>query len=81
VSEALEAIGDAPWALETSIFGTRLHVVVRDADEGRRDVEALLASRGNPASSVSRILPSLEDVFIHHVEHAEAERAAEEARP
>ena len=81
VSEALETIGDAPWALETSIFGTRLHVVVRDADEGRRDVEALLASRGNPASSVARILPSLEDVFIHHVEQAEAERAAEEARP
>ena len=81
VSEALEAIGDAPWALETSIFGTRVHVVVRDADEGRREVEALLASQGNPVSSVARILPSLEDVFIHHVEEAEAEQAAQEARP
>ena len=81
VGEALEAIGDAPWALETSIFGTRVHVVVRDADEGRRDVEALLASQDNAATSVARILPSLEDVFIHHVEEAEAERAAQVVRP
>jgi hypothetical protein len=48
--------------------------VVRDPDEGRREVARLLESAGNPASSIERILPSLEDVFIHHVE------AAEEAR-
>jgi ABC-2 type transport system ATP-binding protein len=74
VGEALEAIGDEPWALETSVFGTRIHVVVRDAEEGRRAIERRLAAAGNPASSVERILPSLEDVFIHHVETAEAER-------
>jgi ABC-2 type transport system ATP-binding protein len=77
VGEALEAIGGSPWALETSAFGTRIHVVVRDADEGRREVERLLAAAGNPASSIERILPSLEDVFIHHVEEAEV---LEEAR-
>jgi len=64
----------APWALETSVFGTRIHVVVREAGEGRREVERLLAAAGNGASSVERILPSLEDVFIHHVEQAEAAR-------
>jgi ABC-2 type transport system ATP-binding protein len=74
--EALETIGAQPWAIETSVFGTRVHVVVRDADEGRRNVERLLAAAANPASSVERILPSLEDVFIHHVETAEAERRA-----
>jgi hypothetical protein len=79
VGEALEAIGDAPWAIETSIFGTRVHVVVEDADEGRRQVEALLAAEGNDATSVARILPTLEDVFIHHVERAEAERATVDA--
>jgi ABC-2 type transport system ATP-binding protein len=81
VADALEALGNAPWALETSIFGTRVHVVVEDGDEGRRQVEDLLAGQGNPPTSVDRILPSLEDVFIHHVEKAEAEGAGEDRRP
>ncbi|OFV85936.1 MAG: multidrug ABC transporter ATP-binding protein [Acidobacteria bacterium RBG_16_70_10] len=72
VSEALEALGAAPWVLETSVFGTRIHVVVHDAEEGRREIEALLAAQGNGPTSVERIVPSLEDVFIHHVEEAEA---------
>jgi ABC-2 type transport system ATP-binding protein len=72
VGDALEAISAAPWALETSVFGTRIHVVVRDADEGRGEITRLLAGSANPASSIERILPSLEDVFIHHVEQAEA---------
>ena len=80
VGDALEALGEAPWALETSIFGTRLHVVVEDAQEGRRQVEGLLAEQDNAATSVARILPSLEDVFIHHVERAEAE-GSRGARP
>jgi ABC-2 type transport system ATP-binding protein len=60
--------------METSVFGTRIHVVVREAEEGRRQIERLLAGAGNPASSIERILPSLEDVFIHHVEAAEERR-------
>jgi ABC-2 type transport system ATP-binding protein len=81
VADALEALGDAPWALETSIFGTRVHVVVEDAEEGRRQVEGLLAEQDNGPTSVDRILPSLEDVFIHHVEKAEAEGASGARRP
>ena len=72
--EALESLSKAPWALETSVFGTRIHVVVRDAAGGRLEVERLLAAAGNAATSVERILPSLEDVFIHHVEQAETAR-------
>jgi ABC-2 type transport system ATP-binding protein len=73
VGEALEAIAEAPWALETSVFGTRVHVVVRDPEAGRREIASLLASSGNEPTSIERILPSLEDVFIHHVEEAGAE--------
>jgi len=72
VGDALEALSAAPWALETSVFGTRIHVVVRSADEGRRQVEALLAGGDNAPTSVEPIPASLEDVFIHHVEEAEA---------
>ncbi len=79
VGEALEALGDAPWALETSIFGTRVHVVVEDAEKGREQVESLLAREGNSPTSVARILPTLEDVFIHHVERAEADAAGSPA--
>jgi ABC-2 type transport system ATP-binding protein len=79
VGDALESIGAEPWAVETSVFGTRIHVVVRDAEEGRRQVERVLAAAGNPAASVERILPSLEDVFIHHVAAAEAERRTQAA--
>ena len=78
VGEALEAIAAAPWALETSVFGTRIHVMVRDEAQGRLEIERLLRASGNPASAIERIVPSLEDVFIHHVE--EAETASREAR-
>jgi ABC-2 type transport system ATP-binding protein len=79
VGDALETISAAPWARETSVFGTRIHVVVRDVDEGRREVRRALEAAGNPPLSIERILPSLEDVFIHHVEAAEAARHAAEA--
>ena len=76
LSEALDLLGEQEWALETSVFGTRIHVVVRDADEGRQQITDALERQGNPASSIERIVPSLEDVFIHHVEKEEARRAA-----
>jgi ABC-2 type transport system ATP-binding protein len=74
--EALDRIEAQPWALEVSAFGTSLHVVVPDADEGRRRILALLEADGNAPAAVERIVPSLEDVFIHYIEKAEAENAA-----
>ena len=59
--------------VELRLLGDRMDVL---EVLGRRVTEAL-AARGNPASSVQRIVPSLEDVFIHHVEEEEARRAAE----
>jgi ABC-2 type transport system ATP-binding protein len=69
---ALELLGRQEWVLETSVFGTRLHVVVHDEAEGRRATTALLEQEGNAATSITPVPPSLEDVFIHHVETAEA---------
>jgi len=67
-TEALEALSQAPWVVETSIFGRRLHVVVRDGEDGRQRTLELLAARGNVPAQVDSIVPSMEDVFIHHVE-------------
>jgi ABC-2 type transport system ATP-binding protein len=75
-ADALDVLSDAPWAREVAIFGTRLHVVVEDAERGTRQVQEALAGAGNAPTQVARIVPSLEDVFIHHVEEAEAQKAA-----
>jgi len=68
--DALETLGRQPWARETAVFGTRVHVLVDDAQTGARLVAAALAADGNAPDSVSPIVPSLEHVFIHHIESA-----------
>lgn len=62
--------------LEATVFGTKLHVVVGDAEEGRRRVVELLTRSGHVPLSVFRIVPSLEDVFIHCIEAEEERRRA-----
>ena len=66
--EALEQLEPAPWVLEVSVFGTRLHVVVAEVEVGRKKTAELLAAAGNGPATVEPIVPSLEDVFIHTVE-------------
>jgi ABC-2 type transport system ATP-binding protein len=62
---ALESIRIAPWAKETSIFGTSLHVMVDDEKSGEHAIRQSLESSGIPVLSIERILPSLEDVFLY----------------
>jgi ABC-2 type transport system ATP-binding protein len=75
--EALEALGGEPWARETAVFGNRVHVLVDEGEEGRRRVRTLLEGAGNGPVTVEPIPPSLEHVFIHHVERADRLAAAE----
>jgi ABC-2 type transport system ATP-binding protein len=72
-AEALARLEKEPWVLEAALFGTRLHVVVQDADEGSRRIREAL---GGGEVDVERIVPSLEDVFIHCIEEEEAARRA-----
>jgi ABC-2 type transport system ATP-binding protein len=74
--DAHQRIESQSWALETSLFGDRLHVVVADPDDGKRRILALLEEDGNTPASIERIVPSLEDVFIHSIESADAAAAA-----
>jgi ABC-2 type transport system ATP-binding protein len=76
VLPAQESLDGEAWALEVSVFGSRLHVVVTDAEEGRRRIQEHLSRDGNVPVSVERIVPSLEDVFIHCIEAEDAARAA-----
>ena len=70
VAEALETLTGQPFVHEVSVFGTRLHVVVDDPREGAAKVVAILEQAGNGPAHAERIVPSLEDVFIHHVQGA-----------
>jgi drug efflux transport system ATP-binding protein len=81
VVEALEILQKEPWVLETSIFGTSLHISVGDEEEGKRLVRARLGREGIAIERVDRIMPSLEDVFIHKIEEQAGRGDAEEARP
>jgi ABC-2 type transport system ATP-binding protein len=42
IIEGLAELSKQDWVLETSVFGTRMHVVVRDAAEGKRTAVQLL---------------------------------------
>jgi ABC-2 type transport system ATP-binding protein len=75
VIEALELIEKEPWALETSVFGSYLHVSVPDEEQARRRIGELLREGGIGWSSIERITPSLEDVFIYLLER-ESRKAA-----
>src|SRR5262249_32064261 len=77
VADALETLGAQPFVHEVSAFGTRLHVVVDDPVEGGRKVVELLEAAGNGPAHAERVVPSLEDVFIHYVQ----ERAGGRWRP
>ncbi len=69
VVESLELVRVEPWAMETSVFGTTLHVMVADAEDGTDRIRALLTRHGVAVASVERIVPSLEDVFLYVLEH------------
>jgi len=79
--DALEALRKEPWVLETSIFGTALHVSVADEAEGRRLVQERLAREGIVPDRIDRIVPSLEDVFIHKIEEPVGSKKGGETAP
>jgi ABC-2 type transport system ATP-binding protein len=73
--EAMERLEQEDWVFEVSVFGTSLHLVVGDAAEGTRRAADILEKAGLVPASFERIVPSLEDVFIHYIEREERGRA------
>jgi len=74
--DAQLVLDQAPGILEASVFGTRLHVVVLDEGAGRALVSEALQRANLGVASIERIVPSLEDVFIHCIEAEEEARTA-----
>ena len=75
VVEALEAVRVQPWAIETSVFGTKLHVMVDDESEAKRLIGRTLSDKNISVGTIQRIVPSLEDVFLYLLEHDSARAA------
>ena len=76
IVDALESIRTRPWAIETSVFGTTLHVMVRNEREGKTLIADGLAESGLEALQIERIIPSLEDVFLYLLDQEAARPAA-----
>jgi ABC-2 type transport system ATP-binding protein len=70
LAEAMELLAGAPGVHDVSIFGTRLHVVVDASERDGARVVQRLEQAGNAPARAEAVVPSLEDVFIHHVEAA-----------
>ncbi len=58
----------------TALFGTRIHVFVRNIAEERHHLASLLGSRGITIRTLRPQLPSLEDVFIVRISEREQRR-------
>lgn len=65
-----------PLVEKTSLFGTTVHAILREAGTTPADVRAALAGRDVAVTAVERVAPSLEDVFLDVVDRAEAPGAA-----
>ena len=76
IVDALESLRTRPWAIETSVFGTTLHVMVRNEREGKKLISDGLAESGLEALQIERIIPSLEDVFLYLLDKEAARPAA-----
>jgi ABC-2 type transport system ATP-binding protein len=77
IVDALETIRVEPWAIETSVFGTKLHVMVAEEERGKADIIRVLGAQNMHVAGIERIVPSLEDVFLYLLDHDAARRASD----
>lgn len=67
--ESLEILEKEKWVGETSIFGNYIHVILNDNTITEKNIIHLLQEQnGIAVKRVDRIVPTLEDVFIHLIE-------------
>jgi ABC-2 type transport system ATP-binding protein len=66
--KALEHLKKNKIILDVSIFGLNLHVNVVNEKEGIKEIRSTLRKNEISIISVNKIIPSLEDVFIHLIE-------------
>jgi ABC-2 type transport system ATP-binding protein len=68
--EAMRALDAMPEVEKTSLFGTRVHAVLRDETVSPDELARRLDAAGVATASAERVRPSLEDVFLDVVDRA-----------
>ncbi len=67
--DSLEILEKEKWVGETSIFGNYIHIILNDNTITEKNIIHLLHDQnGIAVKRVDRIIPTLEDVFIHLIE-------------
>jgi ABC-2 type transport system ATP-binding protein len=75
VIEAMSVLDETKGIAETSVFGTMLHVSVDSTQDAEALIKNSLQQHGLDVHRMERIVPSLEDVFIHLIDKQEAAAA------
>jgi ABC-2 type transport system ATP-binding protein len=78
--EALDSLSASPEVQEASLYGTMLHVLLKEGVDGEAAttvVRSALERAGLPVASITTAIPSLEDVFVAATSGAAASRAGE----
>ncbi len=65
VVAAMEILEKENFVDETSIFGNQIHIIVNDKFKDQEQVKNILNRNSISVSRINKIVPTLEDVFIH----------------
>ncbi len=69
VVDSMEILEKEDWVGETSIFGSYIHIILNDNSKGEQDIKDVLTNKHSiDVYRVEKIVPTLEDVFIHLLE-------------
>ena len=66
--ELMEILEKQDFVNETSIFGNNLHVIVNEGFKNVEQLNNLFSNSGQNVKRINKIVPTLEDVFIHLLE-------------
>ncbi len=65
VVDSLELMEKQKFVDETSIFGNQIHIIVNDQFINEDQIRSALVQKNINVKRIDRIVPTLEDVFIH----------------
>ena len=68
VVDAIELLEKQSFVDETSIFGNKMHLIVNDGYQAGNQISEVLEKENILVGKIDKIIPTLEDVFIHLLE-------------
>jgi ABC-2 type transport system ATP-binding protein len=72
--DAMRLLDTFPEIEKTSLFGTAVHAVLRQASATPEDIAARLTAAGVRVDGIATVSPSLEDVFLDVIDRAAADQ-------